>query len=122
MNINIALIKEFGVRVDVENFRLRFNAIFWNSIWYFQILNLPFELFLSYEECKLSKTRDRMVSNQFNSRVSEFNVMNVCQNLVCEDNNVGSSCDITIFERLNAKASNSEYNSNSTEIDMKNIY
>lgn len=36
--------------MDLEAFKLRFNPIFWNSIWYFSILELPIDFFLPYQQ------------------------------------------------------------------------
>lgn len=36
-------------KLDINNFKLNFNPIFWNLIWYFNIENLPFDFFLPYE-------------------------------------------------------------------------
>jgi hypothetical protein len=48
-NYNNGLLKEFGNKLDVENFKMRFNAVFWDSIWYFKAKNLDFEFMLPYE-------------------------------------------------------------------------
>ena len=49
INYNIALIKEFQLKLDIDNFRQRFNAIFWDSIWYFNLRDLSYDFFLPYE-------------------------------------------------------------------------
>jgi hypothetical protein len=49
INYNIALIKEFQLKLDLDNFRQRFNAIFWDSIWYFNLKDLAYDFFLPYE-------------------------------------------------------------------------
>ena len=36
--------------IDIDNFKLNYNPIFWNLIWYFKINGLPFDFFLPYEE------------------------------------------------------------------------
>jgi len=48
-NYNNGLLKEFGLNLDVDSFKFRFNAIFWDSIWYFKIKNLEFDFMLPYE-------------------------------------------------------------------------
>jgi hypothetical protein len=48
-NINNGLIREFGNTLEIEDFKKRFNAIFWNSIWYFKVRNLDYEFMLPYE-------------------------------------------------------------------------
>jgi hypothetical protein len=49
MNYSIALLKEYNVKLDVETFRMRYNALFWNSIWYFQLKDLRYDFLLPYE-------------------------------------------------------------------------
>jgi hypothetical protein len=48
-NYNNGLLREFGNKLDVENFKMRFNAVFWDSIWYFKLKNLEFDFMLPYE-------------------------------------------------------------------------
>ncbi len=48
-NYNNGLLKEFRTRLDVENFKLRFNALFWDSIWYFNLKHLDYDFMLPYE-------------------------------------------------------------------------
>ena len=36
--------------IDIDKFKLNYNPIFWNLIWYFKINELPFDFFLPYEE------------------------------------------------------------------------
>lgn len=48
-NYNNGLLKEFKFKLDVNNFKMRFNAIFWDSIWYFKIKELNFDFMLPYE-------------------------------------------------------------------------
>ena len=45
----MALIKEFQLKLDIDIFRQRFNAIFWCSIWYFNLKDLCYDFFLPYE-------------------------------------------------------------------------
>ena len=49
INYRDSLIKTYGTKLDVEEFKMRFSAIFWNSIWYFKIADLDYQLFLPYE-------------------------------------------------------------------------
>ncbi len=48
-NLTNGLLKEYGLKLDVDSFKYKFNAIFWDSIWYFKIKNLPFDFILPYE-------------------------------------------------------------------------
>ena len=47
--INQYISKEKRI-LDVNNFRKKFSAIFWNCIWYFQLNNLDYNMFLPYED------------------------------------------------------------------------
>jgi hypothetical protein len=60
-NYNNGLLKEFRVKLDIENFKLRFNALFWDSIWYFSLKHLDFDFMLPY---------------QYNIRLSQLNLIN----------------------------------------------
>jgi hypothetical protein len=53
-NYNTVLLKEYGLKLDLEDFRNKYNSLFWSSIWYFSVLNLPFDLFLPYKKKNLS--------------------------------------------------------------------
>jgi hypothetical protein len=67
-NYNNGLLKEFRTRLDVENFKLRFNALFWDSIWYFNLKNLDYDFMLPYEySINLSQL------NLINSHLKIFN-------------------------------------------------
>lgn len=44
------LMKEFEIKLDFESFKSQFSPIFWNSVWYFSLLELPIEFFLPYQQ------------------------------------------------------------------------
>lgn len=68
-NYNNGLLKEFRTKLDLENFKLRFNALFWDSIWYFNLKNLDFDFMLPYEyNVKLSQL------NNINSHLKISNI------------------------------------------------
>lgn len=48
-NLNNGILKEFKIKLQVEDFKMQFNAIFWDAIWYFKIKNLDFTFMLPYE-------------------------------------------------------------------------
>jgi hypothetical protein len=54
LNYNNILLKEFGLKLDLEAFRNKYNSLFWSSIWYFSVINLPFDLFLPYKKKDIS--------------------------------------------------------------------
>lgn len=49
-NYHVGLIKEFYCKLDVKNFKCKFNSLFWNSIWFFSIEELPCYFFIPYQE------------------------------------------------------------------------
>jgi hypothetical protein len=49
-NYHVGLIKEYHLKLDVCQFRLKFNPLFWNSIWFFAIEELAYDFFVPYEE------------------------------------------------------------------------
>ena len=58
------LIKKFGIKLDIEEFKHDFSKIFWNTIWYFKIKELPYDFILPYEY-----TIDTSVLNKLNSHL-----------------------------------------------------
>jgi hypothetical protein len=62
-NYTSILFKDFGLQLDLESFRNKYNSLFWSSIWYFSVLNLPFDLFLPYKKKVISPFK-RFVSFQ----------------------------------------------------------
>ena len=49
-NYNSVALRAYGVKLDVEDLMLKYNNIFWNSLWYFKIKNLEYDFMLPYEE------------------------------------------------------------------------
>ena len=67
-SLNEVLIKEMKKKLDIENFRYRFSAIFWNCIWYFHLNNLDYSFFISYDEkydknIKYEKIFNKLINN-----------------------------------------------------------
>ena len=50
VNYNNSLLRNFGIKLDVEELMLKYNAIFWNSVWYFKLNNLEFDFMLPYQQ------------------------------------------------------------------------
>ena len=81
INYNIALIKEFQLKLEIDIFRQRFNAIFWDSIWYFNLKDLAYDFFLPYEwEVDLTEFNKKNVhlkieksSDNMNTAIKEEN-------------------------------------------------
>ena len=49
-NYNSVALRAYGVKLDVEDLLLKYNNIFWNSLWYFKLKNLEYDFMLPYEE------------------------------------------------------------------------
>jgi len=49
VNSSNSLVRKFGTKLDVEELMLKYNTIFWNSVWYFKLNNLEFDFMLPYE-------------------------------------------------------------------------
>lgn len=47
-NLNNTSFVEARLKLDVDYFKIKFNAIFWNFIWYFEIKGLPYDFFQPY--------------------------------------------------------------------------
>jgi hypothetical protein len=78
-NYNNGLLKEFGNKLDVENFKMRFNAVFWDSIWYFKTKNLDFEFMLPYEYCVnltgFAHVNDHIRINNIPTHISKYQIL-----------------------------------------------
>ena len=48
-NYNNSLIKDYGIKLDVEQLLAKHSTTFWNSLWYFKLNNLDYEFMLPYE-------------------------------------------------------------------------
>ena len=75
-NFNLAL-KEQGVKLDLNSFKSQFRSIFWNSIWYFSIEELPCEFFIPYEDSKEHETAIKMIKNDL-SEISLITMEGIC--------------------------------------------
>ena len=73
-----SLINDYGINVDVEELMLKYNNIFWNSIWYFKLYKLDCDFMLPYfdndkERVELD-TNIRVTTNQiFEEEKSQIN-------------------------------------------------
>jgi len=48
-NYNNSLLKDYGIKLNVEQLLEKHSTTFWNSLWYFKINNLDYEFMLPYE-------------------------------------------------------------------------
>ena len=44
------LLKDFGIKLDVEELMFKYSNIFCNSLWYFKLNNLEYDFMLPYEK------------------------------------------------------------------------
>ncbi len=49
VNVKNGILREYGTKLDVNNFKMQFTPLFWNCVWYFAINKLDYEFFLPYE-------------------------------------------------------------------------
>ena len=56
---NNSLLRKFGIKLDVEELMLKYNTIFWNSVWYFKLNNLDFDFMLPYQQYLDKKIFDK---------------------------------------------------------------
>lgn len=47
-NFNNTSFIESRLKLDLDTFKMKYNAIFWNSIWYFDIKGLPYDFLMPY--------------------------------------------------------------------------
>ena len=48
-NYNNSLLKDYGIKLDVEVLLEKYSTTFWNTLWYFKINNLDYDFMLPYE-------------------------------------------------------------------------
>ena len=49
-NFSKDLVKEHQLNLDLKVFRFKLCDLFWNSVWYFSQMGLPYDLMLPYQE------------------------------------------------------------------------
>ena len=49
-NYNNSLLKDYGIKLDVEELLEKYNTTFWNTLWYFKINHLDYDFMLPYEQ------------------------------------------------------------------------
>lgn len=57
---------ESRLKLDLDYFKIKFNAIFWNSIWYFSIKKLPYDFISPYIGPCVSKNTDTAKKDSVN--------------------------------------------------------
>jgi hypothetical protein len=87
-SLNEVLIKEMKKKLDIENFRYRFSAIFWNCIWYFNLNNLDYSFFISYDE-KYDKNikNEKIINKLSNNHIVSYKTKNNNLNIIKKQKN-----------------------------------
>jgi hypothetical protein len=90
--LNEVLIKEMKKKLDIENFRYRFSAIFWNCIWYFHLNNLDYSFFISYDE-KYDKNikNEKIINKLSNNHIVSYKTKNNNLNIIKKQKNTNSN-------------------------------
>ena len=44
------LLRDFGIKLDVDELMFKYSNIFWNTLWYFKLNNLEYDFMLPYEK------------------------------------------------------------------------
>lgn len=48
VNVKEAIFREYGILLDVDEFKKKFTALFWDSIWYFHVIALDYSFMIPY--------------------------------------------------------------------------
>lgn len=67
---------ESRLKLDIDYFKIKFNAIFWNSIWYFKIKDLPYDFISPYDEPLAERVKLSTINNSSNANVYNVNSNN----------------------------------------------
>lgn len=65
---------ESRLKLDIDYLKIKFNAIFWNSIWYFKIKDLPYDFISPYAEPLAERVNLATIGNNNVNTVNEFSV------------------------------------------------
>ena len=49
-NVKEGVHRNYGMNLDVKLFKMKFNALFWNAVWYFNLQKLDFSFILPYKK------------------------------------------------------------------------
>ena len=82
-NYNNSLLRDFGIHVDVEELMLKYNNIFWDSIWYFKLNNLEYDFMLPYEKSydkeKYNSNIEITTSDLYEEKKCNFEIQKIDQ-------------------------------------------
>lgn len=74
-NYHVALIKEYQYKLDIYELKNKYSVFYWNSIWYFSILNLPYEFMFPYENKVFHMKSKGFDINLYALRESQINLV-----------------------------------------------
>jgi hypothetical protein len=128
-NFKLAILKESGLKLDLKDFIKRYTALFWNLIWYYSLMELPYDFLLPYREESLSPYQVK--ENRDNHDIINLHKLNSDSNLENSDKNNFSDNKLSKLSKLSKSSkisdphnlheqeiilikqpSNSNYNSN----------
>jgi len=98
---------ESRLRLDIDYLKIKFNAIFWNSIWYFKIKDLPYDFISPYKE-------------PLAERVKLASITNYNNNLNMNINNPNHNINVNEFNVNGSNNNNSNCNTNKTPFGINN--
>lgn len=97
-NFNNTSFIESRLKLDLDTFKMKFNAIFWNSIWYFDIKGLPYDFLMPYYTPSI-------INEEMAFPTPSLLIQNIRLNYVKEKD---SDCNKLSFEESGPKSLNDE--------------
>jgi len=79
---------ESRLKLDIDYLKVKFNAIFWNSIWYFKIKDLPYDFISPYAEPLAERVKMSNFNNNMNNNEIGNNTYNVNNNVNHNNNDI----------------------------------
>lgn len=73
VNVKEAINRECGIKLDIDWFKLRFNALFWNAIWYFALNSLGYDFLLPYRKNIFKEYKNETEFGNKHITISLFN-------------------------------------------------
>jgi len=122
---------ESRLKLDIDNFKIKFNALFWNSVWYFKIKDLPYDFISPYIETsgeplnlkRIENYNIKNSSNLINKNLSSSNNLNKNKlNIINNyDNNEFINQERQIESQIDIKNKEEYKNNNKTKNSAQNI-
>jgi len=116
VNYNNSILRNFGIKLDVEELMLKYNTIFWNSVWYFKLNNLEFDFMLPYQQYL-----DKMIFDK-NLSISTFELEKdlINNKIIYEDENKEEEEEESIYKYNSNELSITKYEFFMNENDSNN--